>query len=485
MPGRHRILLPAGASLQDRLFELGVEFPCGGESQCGGCRIRVVEGEIPTTPDMRAVLTPGEIAAGWRLACQSVAHSPVTVEVGQWSPSILTDESAVAVEPRDGLGIVIDLGTTTLVAQLVDLATGEVLAVESALNPQARFGADIMSRVHFDLRSPGVLRASIRETLGRMVGALAVGRTIEEILLCGNTVMHHLFCGLDVAPLAAAPFRPETLGEFRFSNEELGWDVALRGGASFLPCLGGFVGSDILAGIVATGLHESNQPEALMDLGTNGEIAVHAAGRLLCASTAAGPAFEGGGIGMGMRAGAGAIDQVHLDGCSFVCHVLGGAAPAGLCGSGLVDAVAASLDLGLLGPSGKLRRGLTEIALEPPVVLTQRDVRELQLAKGAVAAGLAILLRMASTESPARLWLAGAFGNYVRVTSARRIGLLPGGSHIESTGNSALRGARALLLHPSVRASILQRVVSRCEHVELAADPSFQETFVESMLFPE
>lgn len=484
MSERHRIPLTPGASLPDRLFELGVEFPCGGDSRCGGCRIRVVEGEVPITPDMRDVLTPSELAGGWRLACQAHSTGPVTVEIGQWSPSILTDESSLAVEPRAGLGIVIDLGTTTLVAQVVDLASGEVLAVESAMNPQARFGADIMSRVHFDLRSPGVLRACIRETLGRMAASLAAGRPIEEILLCGNTVMHHLFCGLDVSPLAAAPFRPTSLGQFSFRASELEWNLDLRGETVFLPCLGGFVGSDILAGIVATGIHASSEPEALMDLGTNGEIAVHAHGRLLCASTAAGPAFEGGGISTGMRAGSGAIDRVRLENGRLLCHVIDGAAPAGLCGSGLVDAIAASLDAGLILPNGKLRPGLTRIDLENPVVLTQRDVRELQLAKGAVAAGFAILLRQSGLQNVRTLRLAGAFGNYVRIASARRIGLLPPATWVEPTGNSALRGTRALLLQPSRRGPLLDAILASAEHIELAADPAFQDTFVESMLFP-
>ncbi len=186
----------------------------------------------------------------------------------------------------------IDLGTTTLVAQLVDLHTGEVIAVESALNPQARYGADIMSRVHFDLRNPGLLCTAIRETTGRMVRNLAGSTRLEEVLLCGNTVMHHLFCGLDISALAAAPFRPARLGEQRFTAADLVWPLEPATPVTFLACLGGFVGSDVLTGIVATGLWQSAEPEALIDLGTNGEIAVHASGRLVCASTAAGPAFE-------------------------------------------------------------------------------------------------------------------------------------------------------------------------------------------------
>jgi uncharacterized 2Fe-2S/4Fe-4S cluster protein (DUF4445 family) len=185
-----------------------------------------------------------------------------------------------------------------------------------------------------------------------------------------------------------------------------------------------------------------------------------------------------------MRAGSGAIDRVHLENGRLVCHVIDGAAPAGLCGSGLVDALAASLDAGLVLTNGKFRAGLTRIELENPVVLTQRDVRELQLAKGAVAAGLAILLRQSGLEDVSTLHLAGAFGNYVRIATARRIGLLPSTTWVEPAGNAALRGARSLLLQPTRRGPLLDTIISSAEHVELAADPAFQDTFVESMLFP-
>lgn len=470
--------------LRDLLFERGVEFPCGGTARCGGCRVRVLEGDVPATPAMREALTDAELAAGWRLGCLAEASGPVTLEVEQWTARILDDRAEVPFQPAEGVGAVVDVGTTTLVAQFVDRGTGEVLAVETALNPQARHGADLMSRIHYELSAPGTMAALVRTEVGALLGRLAGGRTLEEVLLVGNTAMHHFFSGLGVEPLAAVPFRSTEIGAQALEAAELGWDLDLRRPAVFLPCVGGFVGSDLLAGLVATALFEAPEPTALLDLGTNGEIAVGDRNGIRCASTAAGPAFEGGRIGQGMRAGTGAIDRVESRDGALDCHVLGGGPARGLCGSGLVDAAAIALELGWILPSGRLAHGRRTVDLADTVQLTQADIRELQLAKAALAAGFTLLLD-GRTLAPDRVHLAGAFGNYVRAESARRIGLLPPwADEPVAAGNSALRGARLLLLAPSRREEILQTALSRCTHVELAAEPAFQDTFVDSMAFP-
>ena len=202
--------------LREILFEEGVEFPCGGESACGGCRIRLLEGDIPVTPEMRAALSERELAEGWRLGCQARPQGPVRLAVGQWSGEVLSDEARVPFEPAEGWGAVIDLGTTTLVVQLVNRATGEVEGVRTALNPQARYGADIMTRIQFDLERPGVLTAPIRESLGAMLADVAAGRDLAEVLIVGNTAMHHLFCGESVEPLAHVPFRSPALAARTF-----------------------------------------------------------------------------------------------------------------------------------------------------------------------------------------------------------------------------------------------------------------------------
>jgi uncharacterized 2Fe-2S/4Fe-4S cluster protein (DUF4445 family) len=428
---------------------------------------------------MRQALSEAKLAQGWRLACCAEARQSVVVEIDQWSLPVLTDEQSTPLEPRPGFGAVIDLGTTTLAAQVVDLATGEVLAVETALNPQARHGADVMSRIQHELRHPGELTTMIRRTLGQMLARLAGGRALEEVLIAGNTAMHHLFCGLSVTPLAAVPFLSPELAERHFSAGELGWAAEIRSTVRFLPCLGGFVGSDLLVGIVATRLHELSATHALFDIGTNGEIVLGSRHGILCASTAAGPAFEGGRIGAGMTARAGAIDAVRVRDGAYECHVLGGKVARGICGSGLVDAAACALELGQILGSGRLAGGVKALRLTESVSLMQSDIRELQLAKGAMAAGLKIL----AVTPPRSIWLAGAFGSYIKEAAARAIGLLPQDVAIQPVGNSALRGARMLLLTPTHRDALLARLCALTRHVELAANPAFQDTFADSMAF--
>jgi uncharacterized 2Fe-2S/4Fe-4S cluster protein (DUF4445 family) len=248
------------------------------------------------------------------------------------------------------------------------------------------------------------------------------------------------------------------------------------GPADFLPCLGGFVGSDLLCGIVATRLDEQAQPHALFDIGTNGEVVVGSARGIVCASTAAGPAFEGGRIGVGMRAGTGAIDRVHVCKGGLECHVIGGGVARGICGSGLVDAAACGVGLGWIHANGRVSAPDNRLPLDESVALTQSDIRELQLAKGAMAAGLRML-----GGGVAKLSLAGAFGNYIRESSARTIGLLPEDVPVEAVGNAALRGARMLLLAPGTRRERLDGIAERTQHIELAVDPAFQDRYAEMM----
>jgi uncharacterized 2Fe-2S/4Fe-4S cluster protein (DUF4445 family) len=454
LPVGRTLTVERGTALQDVLFAQGVEFPCGGRGRCKGCRIKVLEGSLPLTSDEERLLTRAEIADGWRLACRSQASDDLKIELAQWEAAILADDSIFAFTPQEGLGVAVDLGTTTVVGQLLDLRTGHVLAVRTGLNAQARHGADIMSRVEFARHSGGqlVLEKLIRHQIGQLISELLAAANgdaseLKNIIIVGNTVMHHLFGGLSVEPLARHPFEPEQNGLLEFGAEALGWKLAGHPTIRFLPCLGSFVGSDILAGLLATKLHESESLAALVDLGTNGEIVVGNRERMLCASTAAGPAFEGARISMGMRAATGAISEVSIADGALRCHVLGNVAPRGICGSGLVDAVAAGLNLGLIQASGRLRGGGV-FPLLPPVSLTQADIRELQLAKGAIAAGLSILVQQwgATPSDLSRIYLAGAFGNYINHASARRIGLIDLPSEkVSPAGNTALLGAKLAL----------------------------------------
>ena len=476
-----RLDAPRGTLLRDLLAAHGVEFPCGGDGTCGGCRVRVIEGALPVTADDERSLSADEIAAGWRLACRARASHALRLEGGQWAPSVLTDSAPMRGSGETGLGIAIDLGTTTIAAQLVDLATAEVLAVRTALNPQAAHGSDVMSRVRFALTDDG-LTAMIRQFAGSMIAELAAGRAaqIARVVLVGNTVMHHLFAGLTVEPLSHVPFEPSDGREQVFTPGQLGWPLPDHCCVRFLRCLGGFVGSDILGGILATGMPLADRLTALIDLGTNGEIALGDRHGILCASTAAGPAFEAAGIGAGMRATTGAIWRVAARDGVFECTVIGGVAPRGICGSGVIDAVSAGLEAGVILPSGRLANGAHEFALAAPVVLTQADIRELQFAKAAIASGLRILLgRLGATFGDIdRVWLAGAFGNYMRVRSALRLGLLEvPEERVTAAGNTALRGAKLVLLSRCADAGV------PISHLGLASDPAFQDTFVACLPF--
>ncbi|MDR3793671.1 MAG: ASKHA domain-containing protein [Terracidiphilus sp.] len=470
-----------GGELVSALSEHGVEFPCGASGHCGGCGVQVRTGWLAATRADREIFTEEELSDGWRLACQARPEISLVLECGQWHMDVLADDAMLPSAGRKGLGIAIDLGTTTIAAQLIDRAHGEVLAVDTALNPQAVFGSDVMSRIRAALEGAD-LTTPIRTSLGEMVRRLVQGRAdaVAEVVLVGNTVMHHLFSGCPVEALAAAPFESAHLGEQMFAPADLRWELPDRCTVRFARCLGGFVGSDILAGIVAVGMHRSAELLALVDLGTNGEIAIGNCDGIVCASTAAGPAFEAGAIRMGMRAATGAIAHVSVLNGALHATVIGGGAPRGICGSGLVDAVAAGLETGAIQASGRIADGSKRFPITGPVVLQQADVRELQLAKGAIAAGFGILLRRlgASAGDLQAVHLAGAFGNYVQIASALRIGLLHAETgQIHAAGNTALRGAKLLLTAP-------EPMLPQIEHFSLAADPAFQDEFAESMRFP-
>ena len=483
-----------GTPLHDVLFAHGVEFPCGGRGLCKGCRVKVLAGVLPITDEDRQKLSTAELAEGWRLACRGRAESDLKIDLAQWESAILSDESAFAFTPREGLGIAVDLGTTTIVAQLLDLQTGHVLAVRTALNAQAKCGADIMSRVETAVARGGqrTLQNLVRKQIGRLLQELltaaeSTAQEVKNVVVVGNTVMHHLFCGISVEPLSHYPFVPVSSGLQVFDAAELGWNLAAPTAVRFLPCLGSFVGSDILAGLLATNLHQGERVAALIDLGTNGEIVVGNHERMLCASTAAGPAFEGARISMGMRAATGAISEVRVRDGGLECHVVGNVAPRGICGSGLVDAVAAGLALGWISSKGRLANG-EALALAGPVSLSQWDVRELQLAKGAIAAGFRILLEQwgATVDDLTQVFLAGAFGNYINHTNARRIGLLDfPGEKVRPSGNTALLGAKLALFSLPEQDGAYPEILSRVKHVSLDEDARFQETFVEEMVFPE
>jgi len=362
-------------------------------------RVHVLEGQVAINDVQRERLSTEELAQGWRLACQCALQDDLVIELRQWDAAILVDETPFEFHPRAGLGVAVDLGTTTLVAQLLDLTTGRVLAVRTALNAQARFGADVMSRVDFGAAQGGEqqLRDLIRQQIGSLIDQLVFAAhvpqgEITDVVVVGNTVMHHLFCGLDIEALSRYPFESEQLGLQTFRAGDLDWKLSPEARVRFLPCLGGFVGSDLLAGILATNLSERDELNGLVDLGTNGEIVIGNRQHILCASTAAGPAFEGARISMGMRAATGAISEVKLEDHAISCRVLGNVPPQGFMWKRIGGCRGGGTGAGKDSAHRTLCRWGHFVELAAPVVLTQSDIRELQLAKGAIAAGIRMLL---------------------------------------------------------------------------------------------
>ena len=474
-----------GTPLIDVLHDYGVEFPCGGKGICGKCKVILLKGEISLSDFHRGRLEKLNLDKGWRLACLSVCDSDIELEVGQFNTIIQADETEFDFTPQKGLGVAIDLGTTTLVCQLLDLTNGKILAVETALNPQKKYGSDLISRLESALAgSFNIMTRLIRAKIGEMVDKMMVSRSgpIEKIVIVGNTVMQHFFCGLDIKPLSFFPFESENLELKEFTSGDLGWE---KGGKKicFYPSIGSFVGSDILAGIMATGMYEREEYTVLIDLGTNGEIVLGNRDQLLCASTAAGPAFEGAKISMGMLATTGAISSVLSTDDGWQCNVIGNVDPVGICGSGLIDAVALLLEKGHLGEYGEILSGEQEISIEGPVGLTQKDIQEFQLAKAAIAAGLHILIRRLSIrpEDIADIYIAGAFGNYINIENLLKTGMLGFNTdRIHKLGNTALIGAKMFLFtDPSINRSILQIT----SHINLESEPHFQDIYVDQMRF--
>ena len=440
--------------------------------------------------------------------------------------AVLADNRLIDFEAGDTtnqcFGAAFDIGTTTMVGSLLNLCTGHEAAIAACVNPQVRFGDDVVSRIKHASSDRGLkqLQAAVGGAVAELLAdmcrqaGVAPGR-IYEAAFAGNATMEHLLCGIDPTAIGRSPFSPAFAGGLAFDASELATPIHPRGRAYVFPVIGGFVGGDTVAGIVATALAEQDGPVLMVDIGTNGQIVLADKGRLWAASTAAGPAFEGARITCGMRATKGAIEKVVFD-RDVRCGVIGQAAAVGLCGSGLIDIAAELLRHGVITPDGRMlgpselpaalpaqiaarltegrdgRRQFVLVRGRRPkardVVLTQRDVRELQLAAGAIRAGVAVLLRQAGVGvgDLKRVLIAGGFGSFIRRSNAQRIGLLPEGlphERIAYVGNVSLEGCKCALLSTAARERA-ETSARQAQHVELSTDAGFQAQFAEAMIFP-
>jgi len=419
-------------------------------------------------------------------------------------------------------GMVFDIGTTTVVGGLVDLSTGREIAVVPAINSQGQYGADVISRINFageNERGLQLLRERILETLNGIVERLlntsgTSASNVYMVTVVGNTCMQHLFLGIDPTHLAHSPYTPVFQQRQVITAAEARLAINPQARVHILPNIAGFVGADTVGVMLACGLDNATEPTLAIDIGTNGEMVLAVEGRMLACSTAAGPAFEGAQIKHGMRAADGAIEGIRLSPNGIDLTVIGDTAPVGICGSGLIDATAELLKMGIMDSMGRLMSPdelpPEAFKLKPNVVagdkgsdfllardqgngredivLTQGDLRQLQLAKGAIHAGWSILLKEAgiSVSDLKVVVLAGAFGNYIKKKSALRLGLLPDVPEemVRSVGNAARIGAKIALVNKQemLRAD---RIAREVEYVPLSGRPDFQMEFMEAMVFPE
>lgn len=553
-----------GATLLEALRGAGVVVlaPCGGGGTCGRCEVTLADEAAPDgTRTVLACQTPA--ADGAEVVLDDLAALVVEEGFGDAGAGAGRDRAdapdgpsghvgadayatpSPADVPGGRYGLAVDIGTTTLALYLVDLATLTVLETTGALNPQAPFGADVIARIDAarDPASAAALRDGVREAIADAAAALCARRGIdpaalERVTCAGNTVMECLAASVDPAPLGVAPFTPPTLFGYEADLTPPAPEAApAAAGASgsyaaappaptapdrgacpaipalahayLAPAVAAYVGGDITAGLHAAGMRDRRGLQLFVDIGTNGEMALGDAGRVVCCATAAGPAFEGAGIGFGMPALPGAIEAVTVEDGRLTSHVIGGGPARGLCGSGLLDAVACLLDAGLIDESGYLldadeardeapealaasigeEDGQTVCYLDPArrVWLSQADVRQTQLAKAAIRAGIEVLMASlgVTADDVDELALAGGFGTRLRARSAARIGLIPPAlaERTRPLGNAAGQGAVAALADEGRAA--LEAVARACEYRELSGDAAFNDAYIEAMGFEE
>ena len=500
-----------GETLREALLRAGIPgiYPCGGGGRCGKCAVRA-QGELSPRTAEEAALLPDE---GMRLACSVRVLGDVTVRLGEQG-DIRVEVGASAGIPGDetaktgDLGLAVDVGTTTVAAYLYDLREGRLLDAAGRQNVQCAYGSDVISRMEYGLSHPeraDVLSRMLTEQIAELGRALAYrqGRAAERIrrvTVAGNTVMEHYAAGLDPSGMARSPFVPESLFGISYLAKQIFSSPFGDAEVYFCPCVSPFVGGDVTAGALASGV-DGKACVLLADVGTNGEMLLWAHGRRFATSTAAGPAFEGAGLTCGMPALPGAVNAVRRTEDGFAFSTVDNAPVRGFCGSGILDLTAALLEAGAVDESGRMcfpeeapeavRPWMIRVGdqaafrLEEGVVFTAGDVRALQTAKAAFRAGLEILLDRAGigADEVTALRLAGGFGTRLDPASAARIGLIPREllPVCVQAGNTAGAGA-GLALCPDLRPR-LEALASGTEWVDLNGLADFNDRFVEQMLF--
>lgn len=505
-PNGKEVSVPCGTLLSDAAKKAGVfiDSPCGGNGTCGKC----------------SVVLEQNGAQRYVLACQTKVEQNCTVILGDANElHALHDgvERKVPYVPfnngsfaQDSCLAAFDLGTTSIVCYLLDGATGVQLASAGMQNPQSAYGADVITRANYVMTSdqPAALQDCVISALNELIlrtTAQAV-RSLDQVSLItivGNTVMHHILLGLPLAQLVRAPYTPFSTDSKIMTATELGLNVSPDTHVLIAPVIGGFVGADTVACLSATAFEQIQSPTLMLDIGTNGELVCTDGTKRVCCSTAAGPAFEGANISCGMRAENGAVDHVWQDNGAFRFSTIGDAPARGICGSGLIDLIALLVKLGTIDETGRFNTNavFSERLIQTEVVssfqvaqgdrnvfLSQKDVRELQLGKAAIRAGIAVLLDTLSIAEYQieRVLLAGAFGSHLSPDALCDIGLLTEAfrGKVESIGNAAGEGAKLYARNFSLFQQS-EQLARETGYVELTLSPAFSDYYVDAMSFPE
>lgn len=513
-----------------------IEHPCGGRGVCGKCKVLLFDREM-NQGQAEAAASTEHMSGEQVLACRTRARDGMRLSVPEdhrLSSRILEiNDNLFALSPermpspfindrgnterkRKGMyGVALDIGTTTLAASLVDLESGSIIDSVSSDNPQSKHGGDVISRITYAMEEPdgaSILHREILQATNELIARLAADALVStdeiiHIVAAGNTTMEHCFWGVSPAPIGRAPFQPVFRKAEKRRAGELGLSVAPWATVEMVPNIAGHVGGDIVSGIYLTEMYRGKELSFLIDIGTNNEIVLGNNRFLLACSAAAGPALEGAGIKHGMRARQGAIEHIIFDEGQLRYEVVGGLQPKGICGSGLVDVISGMLEVGMLHSNGLLagpeeasgnpyadrltktlgRREFRIASCEGGwLTITQKDIRQAQLAKSAVKTGVELLLEYAGCKlgDVDRIFLAGAFGTYMNLKNARRMGIVPDVSldRIFVVGNTAGLGcARALLCEDAE--DVMNEISLHTEHVEMATSPNFQEKFLRHLAF--
>lgn len=516
---------PTGSNLMRILRDAGIflESPCSGLGTCGKCRVQIVSGKLPDpTPDEKRHLSADDLARGIRLSCMIQVMEDLSIKLQTHSKTtpVLTDGYLPAFYPdrlSDGFGVAVDLGTTTIAMSLVDLHSGREIGHASAINEQHRYGLDVLSRINwecmhgeegiYELQSAVV--DSINDMLGDVYRQFSITKTeIKEIAISANCTMAHMLLGEDARGIGKAPYQPVFLSSQTRNAHQIGLNTGENTILYCLPQVSSYIGGDIVAGVCACQLQQSAGNRLFLDIGTNGELVLSCNGQMISCSCAAGPALEGMNIQCGMRAAEGAIEDIQIQQGEVFLRTIQNSSPVGLCGSGILAAVrelnrnhyikknGAFLSPETL-PDRDLRKKILrfiqkkkEVVLcrDPEIVVTQNDIRQVQLAKGAILSGVTSLLNHAgiSPDELDEVIVAGQFGSHLPTSSLTGTGVLPQGlaCNIRYVGNTSKAGAYLALISSSKRTE-MEALAHEIKYLELSQMPNYQEIFLESLQFPQ